>query len=59
MLRRQLVDKRVILTVRHVVLVLNADDGRHFLRIAHLSGGNVAQPDMANQPALFKLQQGG
>jgi hypothetical protein len=58
-LRRQLVDQRIILTVRHVILVLNADDWRQFLRIAHLSGGDVTQPDMANQPAFFQLQKGG
>jgi len=41
--------------VRHVVEILHAHDLGKGLGLSELSGGDVAQTDMADQPLTFKL----
>ena len=55
----QLVDQRVVLAVREVVVVLHADDRRDAARLRDLGGRDVAQAEMADQALALELGQRG
>ena len=46
----QVVDQRVVVAVRQVVVVLHADDVGDRLRLGDLRGRDVAEADVADQP---------
>src|ERR1051325_4510078 len=54
---RQSLKERVIVSVCHVVEVLNANDLRDSLRLFPLPGCDVAETEMANQPLTLQFGQ--
>ena len=57
--RGQLVDQRVVVAMRQVVMVLHADDRRRSGAFRDLRGGDVAQADVAHQALALQLGQHG
>ena len=51
------IDERVVLTVRDVVQVLDAHDGRHRLRLGEVPLGHVAEPEVADLALLLQLDE--
>src|SRR6202008_2490731 len=56
-LLREDVDEGVVLTLGHVIEVLDADDLRDSLPVSELPGSHVAETDMPNQPLSLQFRK--
>jgi hypothetical protein len=55
----EIVDQRVVVAMRDIVVVLHADDVRDGARLRDLPGRHVAEADMTDEPLALELGQGG
>ena len=53
----EIVDQRVVVAMREIVVVLHADDLADPAPFRDLRGGDVAEPDVTDQPLPLKLGQ--
>src|SRR5579862_8543029 len=58
-LLREMIDDAVIVSLRHVVEILHANDLRNLLALSQLPGTDVAKAEMTNEPLLLELRQHG